>query len=269
MENGTSRPSADVKVREVSKTFNPGTVRQKQALHGITFELEKGDFAVVIGSNGAGKSTLLNAIAGEIPIDSGQIAVSGEGLQQRPAYRRAAFISRVFQDPMLGTAAPLTIEENLAVASRRGLRRRPLWSIRKSDRDLFRERLAGLGLGLESRLSDPVQLLSGGQRQSLTLVMATLSDPRLLLLDEHTAALDPRAAGLVMKATIDTVERSLITTLMVTHNMEHAVSCGNRLIMMHEGRIILDAAGEEKQKLTVQELVDRFHAVVSDRMLLN
>ena len=268
MASGTSRSQVDVQIREVFKTFNPGTVQQKQALDGISFELEKGDFAVVIGSNGAGKSTLLNAVAGEVHVDAGQITVAGERLQRLPAYRRAAFISRVFQDPMLGTAAPLTIEENLAVALRRGRRRRLLPSVRRSDRDLFRERLSMLGLGLESRLMDSVQLLSGGQRQSLTLVMATLTDPRLLLLDEHTAALDPRAAGLVMKATIDTVERNPITTLMVTHNMDHAVAYGNRLMMMHEGRIILDAVGEEKLKLTVQELVERFHAVVSDRMLL-
>ncbi len=269
MADDVTPDSNGVRVEGVSKTFNPGTVRSNRVLADISFELAPGDFTVVIGSNGAGKSTLLNALAGEIPIDAGAISVAGKPLQNLPAHRRAGSVSRVFQDPMLGTAAALTIEENLAIAHRRGLARRFVSSVREADRALFRERLAALGLGLEDRLSESVALLSGGQRQSLTLVMATLKAPSLLLLDEHTAALDPRAAELVMAATIGAVERDGLTTLMVTHNMEHAVSHGNRLIMMHEGHIILNAAGEEKRKLTVASLVERFHAVVTDRMLLN
>lgn len=258
-----------VRVEGLSKTFNPGTVRSNRVLADVSFELAPGDFAVVIGSNGAGKSTLLNALAGEVRVDAGTISIGSTSLQALPAHRRAKYISRVFQDPMLGTAAALTIEENLAIAMRRGMGRRFATSVRAADRDLFRERLAALGLGLEQRLAESVELLSGGQRQSLTLVMATLKAPNLLLLDEHTAALDPRAAELVMAATIQSVEGERLTTLMVTHNMEHAVSHGNRLIMMHEGRIILNVTGEEKSKLTVSSLVDRFHAVVTDRMLLN
>lgn len=260
---------AAIRVEDVHRTFHPGTVQEKRALRGIDFDLDPGDFAVVIGSNGAGKSTMLNALAGEIAIDSGRISVDSVDIHTWPTHRRAKLISRVFQDPMMGTAAALTIEENLSIAKRRGHRRGLGLSIRASDRDVFRERLAVLGLGLENRLSDRVDLLSGGQRQSLTLVMATLNQPRLLLLDEHTAALDPRAAELVMKATTDTVEKNGTTTLMVTHNMNHAIAYGNRLLMIHEGRVILNAAAAEKSKLTAGGLVEQFHDTVSDRMMLS
>lgn len=265
----TNHRQSAVEVEGVQRTFHPGTVQEKRALRGIDFELEPGDFAVVIGSNGAGKSTLLNALAGEISIDSGRICVDGIEIQSWPTHRRARLVSRVFQDPMMGTAAALTIEENLSIARRRGHRRNLRLSIRNDDREVFRERLAPLGLGLENRLSDRVDLLSGGQRQSLTLIMATLNQPRLLLLDEHTAALDPRAAELVMNATTQTVEEHHTTTLMVTHNMNHAITFGNRLLMFHEGRVILNAGAEEKSKLTASGLVERFHDAVSDRMILN
>lgn len=265
----TDRHQAGIRVEDIHRTFHPGTVQEKRALRGIDFALNPGDFAVVIGSNGAGKSTLLNALAGEIAIDSGRICADGIDVHHWPTHRRAKLISRVFQDPMMGTAAALTIEENLSIAGRRGHRRGLRLSIRKGDRDIFRENLSTLGLGLEDRLADRVDLLSGGQRQSLTLVMATLNQPRLLLLDEHTAALDPRAAELVMKATTETVEKNATTTLMVTHNMSHAITFGNRLLMIHEGQVILDAAGDEKAKLTAAGLVERFHDVVSDRMMLN
>lgn len=212
---------------------------------------------------------MLNAIAGEIAIDSGRISVDGVDIQTWPTHRRAKLISRVFQDPMMGSAAALTIEENLSIARRRGYKRGLRLSIRNDDRDLYREKLATLGLGLENRLSDRVDLLSGGQRQSLTLVMATLNQPQLLLLDEHTAALDPRAAELVMNATTDTVEKNATTTLMVTHNMSHAIAFGNRLLMIHEGQVIFNAGPEEKSKLTASGLVERFHDVVSDRMMLS
>lgn len=258
-----------IRVEDVHRTFHPGTVQEKRALRGIDFHLDPGDFAVVIGSNGAGKSTLLNALAGEITIDSGRISADGVDIQTWPTHRRATLMSRVFQDPMMGTAAALTIEENLSIAKRRGHRRRLRLSIGKEDREVFREKLAPLGLGLESRLSDRVDLLSGGQRQSLTLIMATLNQPGLLLLDEHTAALDPRAAELVMTATTQTVEENATTTLMVTHNMSHAIAFGNRLLMIHEGRVILNAAAEEKSKLTASGLVERFHDAVSDRMMLS
>ena len=258
-----------IQVEDIRRTFHPGTVQEKKALRGVSFDLQPGEFAVVIGSNGAGKSTLLNALAGEIPVDSGRIVANGTAIQNWPVHRRARLMSRVFQDPMMGTAAALTIEENLSIAARRGQRRSLRFGIRKSEREAFREKLEMLGLGLENRLSDRVDLLSGGQRQSLTLVMATLKQPQLLLLDEHTAALDPRAAALVMRATTEVVQENATTTLMVTHNMSHAIEFGNRLLMIHEGRVILDASAEEKSKLTAGSLVDRFHDVVSDRMVLS
>ncbi|MEM6460381.1 MAG: ATP-binding cassette domain-containing protein [Pseudomonadota bacterium] len=258
-----------IRVDDIDRTFHPGTVQETRALRGISFDLQHGEFAVIIGSNGAGKSTLLNALAGEVSIDSGRISVNGAEIQNWPVYRRAGLMSRVFQDPMRGTASTLTIEENLSIAMRRGQRRGLRLSIHKADRDLFRDRLQLLGLGLENRLSDRVDLLSGGQRQSLTLVMATLKQPQLLLLDEHTAALDPRAAALVMQTTSDVVQKNSTTTLMVTHNMSHAIEFGNRLLMIHEGSVILDVGAEEKSRLTAASLVDRFHDVVSDRMVLS
>ena len=256
-----------VRVRDVSKVFSPGTPNEKTALKDIDFALEDGEFAVVIGSNGAGKSTLLNALAGEAAVDSGEIRIDGRDMRNQPVYRRASLVSRVFQDPMLGTAPTLSIEENLALAARRGRRKTLRLGLNRRNRDEFRERISVLGLGLENRLSEKVQLLSGGQRQSLTLVMASLTAPRLMLLDEHTSALDPRAAELVLKLTRAVVAGDAITTLMVTHNMQHALQFGGRLLMMREGRIVLDAAGEEKARLTVADLVGRFR-VADDKMLL-
>ena len=256
-----------VRVRDVSKVFSPGTPNEKTALKDIDFALEDGEFAVVIGSNGAGKSTLLNALAGEAAVDSGEIRIDGRDMRNQPVYRRASLVSRVFQDPMLGTAPTLSIEENLALAARRGRRKTLRLGLNRRNRDDFRERISVLGLGLEDRLSEKVQLLSGGQRQSLTLVMASLTAPRLMLLDEHTSALDPRAAELVLKLTRAVVAGDAITTLMVTHNMQHALQFGDRLLMMREGRIVLDAAREEKARLTVADLVGRFR-VADDKMLL-
>ena len=256
-----------VRVGNASKVFSPGSPNEKTALRNVDFTLEEGEFAVVIGSNGAGKSTLLNALAGEVPIDTGEILIDGRDVGNQPVYRRAKLISRVFQDPMLGTAPELSIEENLAVAARRGRRKTFRLGLNRRNREYFRERISVLGLGLENRLSEKVRSLSGGQRQSLTLIMAALLAPRLMLLDEHTSALDPRAAELVLKLTSDVVTGEAITTLMVTHNMQHALRFGTRLFMMHEGGIVLDAAEEEKAGLTVNDLVGRFH-VTDDKMLL-
>ncbi len=256
-----------VRVGNASKVFSPGSPNEKTALRNVDFTLEEGEFAVVIGSNGAGKSTLLNALAGEVPIDTGEILIDGRDVGNQPVYRRAKLISRVFQDPMLGTAPELSIEENLAVAARRGRRKTLRLGLNRRNREYFRERISVLGLGLENRLSEKVQSLSGGQRQSLTLIMAALLAPRLMLLDEHTSALDPRAAELVLKLTSDVVTGDAITTLMVTHNMQHALRFGSRLFMMHEGEIVLDAAAAEKAGLTVNDLVGRFH-VTDDKMLL-
>ena len=256
-----------VRVGDASKVFSPGTPNEKTALRGIDFALEDGEFAVVIGSNGAGKSTLLNALAGEVAIDSGEILIDGRDVGGQPVYKRASLISRVFQDPMQGTAPALSIEENLAVASRRGRRKTFRLGLNRRNREYFREKISVLGLGLENRLSEKVQFLSGGQRQSLTLVMASLVAPRLMLLDEHCSALDPRAAELVLGLTSEVVTGEAITTVMVTHNMQHALQFGGRLFMMHEGRIVLDAAAEEKAKLTVNDLVGRFR-VTDDKMLL-
>ncbi len=260
---------AGVHVSGLRKTFFPGTVRAKAALNGVDLDLAAGEFAIVIGSNGSGKSTTLNAISGELQPDAGKVVVAGQDMIRLPAHKRARFMARVFQDPMQGTAASLTIEENLAIAARRGSARGFRMGLKRKERDGFRAALEVLGLGLEDRLSDRVALLSGGQRQSLTLVMATLKAPPLLLLDEHTAALDPRAAEMVLDATLQAVEGRNITTLMITHNMEQAISHGDRLIMMHEGRVILNLDRAEKASLTAADLVARFHDVVSDRMLLN
>ena len=256
------------RVRNVGKVFSPRTANEKIALRGIDFALDDGEFAVVIGSNGAGKSTLLNAVAGEVAIDSGEILIDGRNLRNQPVYRRAGLVSRVFQDPMLGTAPGLSIEENLAVALGRGRRKTFRLGLNRRNREYFRERISVLGLGLENRLEEKVEFLSGGQRQSLTLVMASLVSPRLMLLDEHTSALDPRAAELVLNLTSDVVTEGAITTIMVTHNMQHALDLGDRLFMMHEGAIVLDVGGQEKARLTVNDLVERFH-VTDDKMLLS
>jgi putative tryptophan/tyrosine transport system ATP-binding protein len=253
--------------RALRKAFHPGTPNQRLALADVTLDLGAGDFAVVIGSNGAGKSTLLNAIAGEVRIDAGRIAIDGRDVTGQPTHRRAASIARVFQDPAIGTAGPMTIEENLALAERRGARNGLRLGLSTSARRRYRDRLAELGLGLETRLGQKAELLSGGQRQSLALLMAVLTTPKLLLLDEHTAALDPKTADIVMRATTEAVARDRLTTLMVTHNMEHALRYGNRLVMMNEGRIVFEARNGAKAALTVEGLVSRFH-LASDRMLL-
>ncbi len=259
---------AGAEAQGLSKTFFPGTVQEKRALNGVSFRLARGEFAVLIGSNGAGKSTALNALAGEVPLDAGRVSVGGAVLDGMPPHLRARHIARVFQDPMMGTAAALSIEENLAIAARRGAARGLGRGLNAADRAAFRAALEPLGLGLEDRLGDRVALLSGGQRQSLTLVMATFARPKLLLLDEHTAALDPRAADLVMRATLAAVADEAMTTLMITHNMDHAIAHGDRLLMMHEGRVILDLDRPAKAGLSATDLVARFHDIVSDRMLL-
>ncbi len=262
-----------LEVKNLSKTFNPGTVNEKVALKDINFTVEDGDFVTVIGGNGAGKSTVLNAIAGVWPIDSGQILIDGKDVTRLPEHRRAVYLGRVFQDPMTGTAGTMGIDENLALASRRGQRRTFRAGIKHSERDEYRELLATLGLGLEDRMSTKVGLLSGGQRQALTLLMSSLKRPKLLLLDEHTAALDPKTAAIVLDATEKIVNRDKLTTLMITHNMRDAIAHGNRLIMMSEGEIILDIRGEEKEKLTVADLLRKFEEVsgeefASDKAIL-
>ncbi len=247
-----------LEIVNVSKTFNPGTVNEKQALKGLNLKLEDGDFVTVIGGNGAGKSTMLNAIAGVWSVDEGQIIIDGKDVTKLPEHKRAVFLGRVFQDPMTGTAATMEIEENLALARRRGQHRMLSRGIKSAEREEYRELLATLGLGLENRLTARVGLLSGGQRQALTLLMATLKKPKLLLLDEHTAALDPKTAAKVLDATETIVNRDKLTTLMITHNMKDAIVHGNRLIMMNEGKIILDIKGAEKEKLTVTDLLEKF-----------
>ncbi len=245
-------------VRNIYKTFNPGTVNEKTALRGVSLHLNDGDFVTVIGGNGAGKSTLLNAVAGVWPVDSGSISIDGADVTHLAEYKRAKYIGRVFQDPMMGTAATMQIEENLALAARRGRSRTLRTGITQSERDEYREILKILDLGLEDRLTSKVGLLSGGQRQALTLLMATLQKPQLLLLDEHTAALDPKTAAKVLDATERIVQKDRLTTLMITHNMKDAIVHGNRLIMMYEGNVALDISGEEKKKLTVEDLLAKF-----------
>jgi putative ABC transport system ATP-binding protein len=255
-----------LKVNGISKTFNPGTINEKKALTDVSLHLKPGDFVTVIGGNGAGKSTLLNMIAGVWPVDCGSIVLDGRDVTAIPEHKRAADIGRVFQDPMMGTAPDMQLEENLALALRRGRRRGFKWHIRSDERMEYQEKLASLGLGLESRMTAKVGLLSGGQRQALTLLMATITAPKLLLLDEHTAALDPATAAKVLDLTEKLVEEGRLTTLMITHNLKDAIRCGNRLIMMNEGQIILDIEGEAKKNLTKRELMDLFE---SDRMLLS
>ena len=245
-------------VKNIRKTFNPGTVNEKTALDGVSLTLNDGDFVTVIGGNGAGKSTLLNAVAGGWPVDSGSISIGGADVTKLPEHRRAKYIGRVFQDPMMGTAATMQIEENMALAARRGRVRTLRPGITRDERDHYREMLKILDLGLEDRLTSKVGLLSGGQRQALTLLMAALRKPDLLLLDENTAALAPKTAAKVLEATERIVQKDKLTTLMITHNMRDAIVHGNRLIMMYEGRIALDIAGEDKKKLTVEQLLARF-----------
>jgi putative ABC transport system ATP-binding protein len=261
-------------LKGVTKTFNRGTVNEKPALTGVNLDLDAGDFVTIIGGNGAGKSTLLNSIAGVFPLDGGTIVLDGRDVSRLPEHRRAADLGRVFQDPMRGTAADMQIDENLALAARRGQHRGLSWGISKEERDGYHERLKELDLGLEDRMTSKVGLLSGGQRQALTLLMAVLKKPKLLLLDEHTAALDPKTASKVLSLTQKLVAENHLTTLMVTHNMHDAIRLGNRLIMMHEGNVIYDVRGNEKTGLTVADLLKKFEEVsggelANDRMLLS
>ncbi|MBQ9687250.1 MAG: ABC transporter ATP-binding protein [Oscillospiraceae bacterium] len=247
-----------LKLENISKTFNQGTVNEKKALRGVSLHLAPGDYVTVIGSNGAGKSTMLNAVAGVWPVDEGRIILDGEDVTAKPEHKRATNIGRVFQDPMMGTAANMWVEENLDLAMLRGERRGLRWAVTKQDREFFREQLKTLGLGLEDRMTTKVGMLSGGQRQALTLLMASMKKPKLLLLDEHTAALDPATAAKVLEITDRIVDEHKLTTLMITHNMKDAIRHGNRLIMMNQGQIILDISGEEKKSLTKQDLMDMF-----------
>ncbi|MGN1099233.1 MAG: ABC transporter ATP-binding protein [Christensenellales bacterium] len=261
-------------VINVEKTFNPGTVNEKKALRGINLHLDDGDFVTVIGGNGAGKSTMLNMIAGVYPVDCGNIIIDGIDVTRLSEHKRAKYLGRVFQDPMNGTAAEMQIEENLALAARRGERRGLRMGITAKERKEYRELLKILDLGLEDRLTAKVGLLSGGQRQALTLLMATLKKPKLLLLDEHTAALDPKTAKKVLDITEEIVAKDNLMTIMITHNMADAIRIGNRLIMMHEGRIVVDVKGEEKKKLTIEHLLQMFEAssgsqMTSDKVMLS
>ena len=262
-----------LEIKNVYKTFNPGTVNQKVALNDLNLTLEDGDFVTVIGGNGAGKSTMLNAVAGVWPVDMGKIIIDGKDITRLPEHKRAAYIGRVFQDPMMGTAATMQIDENLALAARRGAGRTLRIGITKKENAEYHELLKTLGLGLEDRMTSKVGLLSGGQRQAVTLLMATLKKPKLLLLDEHTAALDPKTAAKVLEISNKIVQENHLTTLMITHNMRDAIVHGNRLIMMHEGRVILDIRGEEKKRLTVEDLMHEFEKAsgeifASDKALL-
>ena len=250
-----------LRVEHISKTFNRGTINEKRALVKLSLHLTPGEFVTVIGGNGAGKSTMLNAIAGTWPVDEGRITIDGVDVTALPDFRRAPYIGRVFQDPMLGTAPDMWLEENLALALRRGKPRGLRWGISKAEREQYRRKLAALGLGLEDRMTTKVGLLSGGQRQAVTLLMAALQKPKLLLLDEHTAALDPATAAKVLQLSDQIVTENNLTALMITHNMSDAIKHGNRLIMMHQGRIILDISGEDKRRLTKRDLLDRFAAL--------
>ena len=263
-----------LKITNLQKTFNPGTVNAKTALDGLNLHIKEGDFVTVIGGNGAGKSTLQNAIAGVWKPDFGTIEIDGVDVTNMPEHKRAAFLGRVFQDPMKGTAPDMEIAENLAIASKRGIKRRFIRGVRKADREYYRELLKTLDLGLEDRLSTKVGLLSGGQRQALTLLMATLQKPKLLLLDEHTAALDPKTAAKVLDATQKIIEKDHLTALMITHNMRDAITYGNRLIMMYNGHIVVDVSGEDKKRLTVEQLLALFSRAsgsdeVDDKLVLS
>lgn len=263
-----------LEIKGVEKTFNAGTINEKKALTGVDLKLNPGDFVTVIGGNGAGKSTMLNMIAGVYPVDCGSIIIDGVDVTKMSEYKRAKFLGRVFQDPMTGTAATMEIQENLALANRRGLKRTLKTGITKKEKEEFKELLKTLDLGLEERLTSKVGLLSGGQRQALTLLMATLKKPKVLLLDEHTAALDPKTAKKVLDLTQEIVARDNLTTLMITHNMNDAIRVGNRLIMMNNGKIIFDVSGEEKKNLTTGDLLEKFkinsgEELNNDRMLLS
>lgn len=263
-----------LKIDNIRKTFNPGTINEKVALAGVNLSLEEGDFVTVIGGNGAGKSTTLNAVAGVWPVDSGKIYIGGDDVTRLSEHKRAKYLGRVFQDPMTGTATTMSIEENMAIAGRRGDRRGLSWGITRKERDTYRELLATLNLGLEDRLSSKVGLLSGGQRQAITLLMSAIKKPKLLLLDEHTAALDPKTAAKVLEISDRIISEYHLTAMMVTHNMKDAIAHGNRLIMMHEGKVILNISGEEKKKLTVEDLLHQFEKVsgeefASDKALLS
>ena len=263
-----------LELKNIYKTFNAGTVNEKRALQGLNLSLADGDFVTVIGGNGAGKSTMLNIISGAYTVDEGSISIGGVDVTKLPEYKRASYIGRVFQDPMMGTAATMQIEENLALAARRGQRRGLRTGISRTERDQYRELLKILDLGLEDRLTSKVGLLSGGQRQALTLLMATLKKPQLLLLDEHTAALDPKTAAKVLAATEQIVRRDNLTTLMITHNMRDAIAHGNRLIMLYDGRVVVDVRGEEKRRLTVEDLLEKFNQAsgsseADDKLLLS
>lgn len=263
-----------LEIKDIWKTFNAGTTNEKVALQGVSLTLADGDFVTVIGGNGAGKSTLMNAVAGVYPVDQGTITIGGTDVTRLPEHRRAPYIGRVFQDPMMGTAASMQIEENLALAARRGQKRGLGWSITKAEREEYHTLLGTLGLGLEERMTSKVGLLSGGQRQALTLLMATLIPPKVLLLDEHTAALDPATAEKVLALTRRIVAENHITCMMITHNMRSSLEMGTRTIMMDAGRIILDITGEERRRMTVPGLLERFRAAAereldNDRMMLD
>lgn len=263
-----------LKITDLYKTFNPNTVNEKLVLKGLNLELKDGDFVTVIGGNGAGKSTMLNMIAGVYFPDRGSIVLDGEDITYLPEYKRAKYLGRVFQDPMMGTASNMEIQENLALAYRRGKKRGLGWGITKEEKELYVDKLKVLDLGLETRLTSKVGLLSGGQRQALTLLMAALRKPKLLLLDEHTAALDPKTADKVLELSEQIIHDNALTALMITHNMKNAIQYGNRLIMMYEGKVIFDVAGEEKKKLQVKDLLEKFQSVsggefANDRMILS
>ena len=261
-------------IQSIHKTFEAGTINENHVLRGMDLEVQEGDFISIIGGNGAGKSTLMNSLAGTLTVDQGDILLEGKSIKTVPAAKRAKDIARVFQDPKMGTASRLTIEENMAIAYRRGLSRGLSWGVKDNERQIFQESLKELGLGLENRLKVDTQFLSGGQRQALTLLMAALVKPKLLLLDEHTAALDPKTSDMVMELTKKIVESHQLTTLMITHNMRDALRFGNRLIMMHEGHILVDVNGEEKKNLTIRDLLEMFEKasgddMVSDKLLLS
>lgn len=261
-------------VKDIKKTFNPGSVNQVKALRGVDLKVDDGEFITIIGSNGAGKSTFLNALAGCFIVDSGKIVINETDITSRPEHKRASFLGRVFQDPLLGTSASLSIEQNMALALKRGKARGLSFGVKGQNRDWFKELLATLNLGLENRLQDKVGLLSGGQRQALTMIMATMAKPDVLLLDEHTAALDPKTGNKILDITDNVVQKNNLTTLMVTHNMTQAITLGNRLIMFHLGKIIMDISGEEKMNLKVENLLERFYTLrgedmTTDRMLFS
>ena len=250
-----------LEIKNVHKTFNKGTINEKKALNGVNLHLDPGDFVTIIGGNGAGKSTTLNMVAGVYPIDQGTIILDGKDISDLPEYKRAYMLGRVFQDPMMGTAAGMQIEENMAMANRRGKKRGLSWGITKKEKEMFKEKLQMLDLGLEDRMTSKVGLLSGGQRQAMALLMTTMAPIEILILDEHTAALDPKTAELIMELTGKVVKEKKLTTIMVTHNLRYAVEYGNRILMMHQGHAVLDKAGEEKAKLVVDDLLDQFNQI--------